>query len=358
VTISTELAGDIASPAAGRPDAPTARLVLPASASYEEWLDVRRSGIGGSDVAAILGLDGFRSPRHVYEAKHGRGDDGDSEAAEVGREIEDFIAYMFTRRSGVETAPTPGTLANLTRPWMLANVDRFALDPRTGEVLGPVELKNRSEYQAEDWEGEQPPDGPALQCHWYMAVGGWSHGYVAGLVGGNKLRWFRLERNEELIGYLIEACERWWRRHVVEGFPPPPDGHPATKPLLARLWDVKVEDVVQVSRDRARVLRARREALRAQAKAIGEELALVENTMRLICGEAGIARAGRDTAWTYQPTGTFASSRFREEQPELAAQYTRSVEAVDTARLQADHPEIYERYRARVLHVPPAKGLQ
>lgn len=356
MTIGTELAGGVQSPAAGRPDAPTARLILPASASREEWDAVRRSGIGGSDVAAILGMDKYRPPRRIYEAKHGRPDEGDSEAAEVGREIEDFIATMFSKRSGIPTAPTPGTLANLTRPWMLANVDKYALDPHTSAVVAPVECKNRSEHQADDWE-RGVPDVPAIQCFWYMAVGGWSHGYVAALIGGNKIRYYRLERDEELIGYLISYCERWWQRHIVEGWPPPPDGHPATKDVLARLWDVRPDDVVDVDRERARQLRARREELRAQAKAVQQELDLVENTMRLICGEAGTARAGRDTAWTYKRTGTFASSRFREEKPELAAQYTRMVPAIDTARLKADHPEIYEQYRARVLTVPPAKGL-
>jgi putative phage-type endonuclease len=154
--------------AAEQSGGPTARVLLPASATREEWSATRRAGIGGSDVAAILGLDKYRGPRHVYEAKHGRPDEVTSEAAEIGTEIEDFIARMFSKKSGVPIATPPGTLVHTEHSWMLANVDRYALwDEESGAVAGPVECKNRSEYQIDDWE-DGVPDSPAIQCHWYQ----------------------------------------------------------------------------------------------------------------------------------------------------------------------------------------------
>ena len=50
---------------------PTARLLAPSGLPREEWLKVRRTGIGGSDVAAILGMDHNRGPLHVYLDKRG-----------------------------------------------------------------------------------------------------------------------------------------------------------------------------------------------------------------------------------------------------------------------------------------------
>ncbi|MFZ3595121.1 YqaJ viral recombinase family protein [Streptomyces sp. BH104] len=337
--------------------APTARLLLPADASRDEWEATRRAGIGGSDVAAILGLGGgkYTSPRHVYEAKHGRPEAVTSEAAEIGTEIEGFIARMFTKRSGIEIAMPPGTLVNLERPWMLANVDRYALDD-TGQVCGPLECKNRSAYQLDDWEDGRVPDAPAIQCHWYMAVGGWSHGYVAALVGGNTLRWSRLERDEEMIGYLVDYCGTWYQRHVVEGIEPPPDGYEATTNLLAKLWTVKPETIAEIDVAKAKELRARRAELKDREKAIAAELRTVENEMRLLTGENEVAKAGGQPAWSWKANGTFASKKFREANPELAAQYRRLVETVDTERLEADHPETYAKYRARQLRVPE-KGI-
>lgn len=354
MTITTERTAGFEHPAAGRADAPTARLLLPAGAPEADWHAARRAGIGGSDVAAILGLDPYRGPRHVYQVKHGRDDTRDTQPMKWGRRLEALIAEAFTEETGLTTVETPGTFAHVDRAWQLANVDRFVLDD-DGAVFAPLECKNRSEYQADDWE-EGVPDSPAIQAHWYMATCGWSHAWVAALIGGNRLRKYRLERDDELIGYLVDHCGRWYQDHVVDGFPPPADGLKTTADLLSQLWDVKPSEVVEVHHSKAKTLREKRAGLKKQEKALAAELRTVENEMRILTGKAEVARVGSKSAWTWRQNGTFASSRFREEMPELAAQYTRQIDAIDTDRLAADHPETYRKFRARVLRVPP-KGL-
>lgn len=336
--------------------APTARLLLTADAPEDAWHEARRGGIGGSDVAALLGLDKYRGPRHVFEAKHGRDVvDGSSEYMEIGREIEDFISYMFTKRSGIPAVPPPGTLVHHEHAWMRANVDRYALDPETGAVAAPVECKNRSEWQLADWE-DGVPDGPALQAHWYMAVGGWPYAWVVALVGGNKLRYHRIERDEELIGDLIDICGGWFQRHIVDGFPPPADGLDATTKLLGRLWDAKEDEIVDVPLSEARKLRKRRKTLRERIEELDTELTTVENQMRLISEDAEVAKCGAATAWSWKQNGNFAERRFRTEQPAVAAEYLTTKQVVDVDRLKDDHPDLYRQYRARVLRVP-AKEL-
>ncbi|WP_326814075.1 YqaJ viral recombinase family nuclease [Streptomyces sp. NBC_01763] len=338
------------------PDAPTARLLLPADASREEWLEVRRAGIGGSDVAGILGLGGkYTGPRHVYEEKHGRSTFKGNEAAEIGIEIEAFIAHMFTKRSGVATAEAPGTLVHVDRPWQRVNVDRYTFE-RPGPASGLLECKNRSEYQADQWEDGAVPDAPAIQCHWGMAVGGWDHGFVAALVGGNKLKWLRLERDEEMCEYLVDYCGKWFQRHVVEGFEPPADGLEATTDLLAKLWSVKAETIAEIDVAKAKELRARHADVKAREKAIKEELRLVENEMKLLTAENEIAKACGKPAWTWKGNGTFASKQFAEAHPDLVAQYTHMVPALDVDRLKDEQPDTYAAFRARRLIVP-AKGI-
>ncbi|MFF5655280.1 YqaJ viral recombinase family nuclease [[Kitasatospora] papulosa] len=334
--------------------APTARLLLPADAPEEAWHEARRSGIGGSDVAAILGLDKYRGPRHVFEAKHGRHLEMDaalSEYAEIGQDIEQFVSYLFTKRSGIPAVPTPGTLVHVENEWMRANIDRYALDAESGAVVAPVELKNRSEYQLDEWE-DGVPDGPALQAHWYMAVGGWSYAWVAALVGGNKLRYHRIERDDEMTETLVDVCGSWFQRHVVEGFPPPADGLAATKDLLGRLWEVKPGEIVEVDRAEAIELREQRTSLRARIKELDTELTAVENQMRLASEAAELAKVGKSTAWTNKQNGTFADKRFREQMPDVAARYVKTVEVTDTERLKDELPDVYNKFRARVLRVP------
>ncbi|HLL34245.1 MAG TPA: YqaJ viral recombinase family protein [Streptomyces sp.] len=357
VPTTTAPAGTVKVPAGGRPDAPTARLILPADAPEEEWHAVRRTGIGGSDVAAILGLDRWKSPLRVWREKLGHRSDVDSEAAECGREMEEVIARLFARRTsdvGLRVAPPPGTLAHREHRWMLVNVDRYVTDYR-GVVLGLLECKNRSEHQWRDWENGVP-DAPALQAHWGMAVGGWDRAWVAALIGGNRLRWYRLERDEEMIAHLIQLCGDWWQQHVVDGEPPPPDGSKATTELLAHLWDVQPEAVVQIQAARAKELRARYLDLRDQIAELQEQKAEVANQMRFETGENEIAMVGASTAWTWKQNGPLQQAKFRKAQPELAAKYTRTVEVLDTTALLNDHPDVCRPYRGRHLYVPE-KGI-
>lgn len=341
-------------PVVGLPYAPTARLLLPADASQEEWLAVRRTGIGGSDVAGILGMDKHRGPRRVYEEKHGYAV-RDNRHMRFGRRMEPVIAAEFEDETGLTTAMPTGTLAHLEHGWARANVDRFVLD-EAGNVVAPLECKNRGEWAGREWEeGDEAPEATALQAHWYTAVGGWSHSYAAAVVGGNRLVVFRQERDEELVEELFRYCGEWYQRHVVEGFPPEVDGLKSTTDLLARLWECKPEEVAQVDLTVAKDLRAQRAALKAQIKELEEEVRVVENRMRDLTGESGVAMVGQAKAWSWTP-GNFAPKRFREEEPELAAEFTHVVEDIDLDRLKAERPDVYTRFRARTLRVP-AKGI-
>ncbi|MFD4830209.1 YqaJ viral recombinase family protein [Streptomyces uncialis] len=330
-----------------------ARLLLPADSSEAAWLAARQAGLGGSDIAAILGLSRYRSPWHVWREKQGLSDFRDSEAAECGRELEAAIGRLFSRRSGRPVTSVPGTLQNIERPWMLANIDCLAIEADGSEA--PVECKNRSEYQLDDWLEDEAPDDPALQCLWYVAVGGYRHGYVAGLIGGNKLKWFRLERDEDLIAHLIEFCGDWWQRHVVDGVQPDPDGSKATTELLKHLWDAEDGVIAVADPGEVAILKARRAELKEAVKATEKDINTIENRLRVIAGEAALVTdaAGR-ALFTLKANGTFAPTRFRNEHPDLAAQYVRQVDALDTKALAADHPETHGKYRARVLRFPAA----
>ncbi len=347
---TTTLEAGATTPAAGRPDAPTARLILPTSATHEEWLTVRRSGIGGSDVAAILGLDDYRGPLRVWEEKAGYREP-ENDRMKWGKRLEGVIAEGFEEETGLVTSVPAGTFAHLDRPWALANIDRHVLED--GLVVAPLELKNKSEYVAKKWEGnDEAPDSPAIQAHWYTAVGGYSHSYVAALLGGNRITVFRQERNEELIAELFRICGEWYQRHLVEGVRPKADGNKGTKDLLAALYEVKPEAVKEIPLDEAKALRAARASLKDQAKALEEQLTEVENQMRDRAGADAIVKAGKSVAWTWKPSGKFSDKQFREKYPDLVEKYTTTVEVIDGARVKADLPEIHTKCRARVLLVP------
>ncbi|MEU3899799.1 YqaJ viral recombinase family protein [Streptomyces sp. NPDC045251] len=335
---------------------PTARLLLPAGAPEDVWRATRQQGAGGSDVAAILGMDSYGGALRVWLEKTGqapeRRDARLERSARRGHRLEGLVAEFFAEESGLTVLDSPGTLQHADHPHWLANPDRLVTS-HEDDAPGVLECKSRTwrSAQAEGWHGDQAPDGPAIQAHWYLTVTGYRFAYVAGLIDDD-LSWWRIERDDELCAMLADAVDRFWHDHVEAGLPPAPDGSEATTELLARLWEAREEATVEVDPVETVLLTQRRRELREQISDLGDELTAVENRMRALLGDAEVATVGAKPVITWRQNGNFAPSRFREAEPELAAQYTHLVPAVDLKRLAADHPLTYRKYRARVLRVP------
>ncbi|WDO09900.1 YqaJ viral recombinase family protein [Streptomyces murinus] len=352
-------AGVEATNRASTPVTPTARLLLAAGAPEDAWHEARQQGVGGSDVAAILGMDGHGGALRVWLEKTGqapeRHDAQLERAARRGHRLEGLVAEFFAEESGLVVLDSPGTLQHVDHPHWIANPDRLtaAPDDQARDELGVLECKSRTWRSAriEGWHGEQAPDRPAIQAHWYLTVTGYRFAHVAGLID-DELEWWRLERDEELCAMLADAVDRFWHDHVLAGLPPKPDGTDATTELLARLWDAREEATVEVDPVETMLLKQRRRELREEIASRADELGEVENRMRQLAGDAEVATIGGRPAYTWRQNGQFATARFREAEPQLATEYTRLVPAVDTDRLAQEHPAIYRKYRARQLRVP------
>lgn len=331
---------------------------MPAGPTDDVWRAVRRMGVGGSDVPAILGLDRFRGPLGVWQDKLGHPRELDARlerSARRGHRLEGLVAEFFAEESGATVLDSPGTLQHVDHPHWLANPDRIVLrtDDQDAAEPGVLECKSRTwrAAQAEGWRGDEAPDAPSLQAHWYLTVTGYRHAYVAGLIDDD-LVWWRLERDDELCQMLADAVDQFWHDHVLTRVPPPADNSRDTTELLAHLWDAREEATVEVDPVEALLLNQRRRELKEQAAGIEHELTGVENRMRQLAGDAEVATVGGKPVFTWKANGQFAHRKFRNAEPELAAGYTHLVPAVDTARLAADHPTTYRKYRARVLRAP------
>lgn len=342
---------------------PTARLLAPAGISREEWLGVRKQGIGGSDVAAILGMDRHRGPLHVYLDKRGeyeeRSDPKLNRAARRGTRLEGLVAEIFAEETGLHVVETPGTFQHAERSWMLVNLDRAVFERQGDDLNGDgrvLECKTRTwrSARAEDWHGDEPPDGPAIQAYWGMAVTGYRKGHVAGLVDDD-FRHFELPWDQELIDHLVKAVSDFWHNHVVAGVPPEPGDLEATDELLSHLWEAKADSMRFFSPEEAAEadrLIARRQEIRDQRGELNRELEGIENTLKAKLGDAEIAIAPGRELYYWRRNGTFAPKRFALAEPDLAAKYRKKVDVLDVDALKIHQPDEYRAHRARKLHVP------
>lgn len=197
----------------------------------DEWLGLRRKGIGGSDAAAILGLNPWKTPMDVWLEKTGEFEDdpGENEKMYWGNVLEDIVAREFMARTGLKVRRRNAILKHKNRPFMIANVDRLVIGHKAG-----LECKTAGQYTAEDWEMGLP-DYYMPQLQHYMAVTGYPVWYVAVLIGGQEFKYYKITRDDYFIRDLIQAEVEFWRL-VETRTPPPVDGTKASTELIKKLY--------------------------------------------------------------------------------------------------------------------------
>lgn len=296
-------------------------LTLTVDMSREEWLKARKVGIGGSDASAIAGLNKWKSPVGVYLDKTGQAPDEDlaGEAAYWGNVMEDIVAQEFSRRTGLKVRRRNAILKHPEHSFMLANVDRLIVGAREG-----LECKTASEYLKDLWEGEEIPASYLLQCQHYMAVTGYTAWHIAVLIGGNKFVYKKIERDEELIQYLLDIEKNFWEEHVLKQIPPTFDGSDASVELLKALYpEAKPNTEILLPADTSTYLEAL-DQVNYDLKQLETQKKEYENKIKALMGENEKAIAGeRIITWKSITSNRFDSKRFSAEYPDLYSKYTK-----------------------------------
>ena len=184
----------------------------------EDWLAARRTGIGGSDIAAVLGLSPWKTPLAVYLDKIGEGEAVDeTEAMRWGTIHEPTIAREYERRTGHEIREAE-MMRSARYPWMLASVDRLIESP----FQGVLEIKTARTAQGWGEEGtDEVPVQYLLQVQHYLVVTEREVAEIAVLIGGSDFRIYRVPFHAEIAQRIIEEGGRFWRDNVLAHVPPP-----------------------------------------------------------------------------------------------------------------------------------------
>lgn len=270
------------------------------------WLAQRRKGLGGSDIAAVMGLSPWRSPLDVYLDKVGEAQpDETNEAQYWGLTLEDVVAREYAARTGRKVQRVNAVLQHPEHPWMLGSIDRaiVAYGSRarldaTGRLAGAeavLECKTVSAYAAGDWQGLDGSDALpvyyAAQAMWYLAITGLPWCDVPALIGGQRFVVRRVERDDETIRGMVEQAEAFWRGHVLAQQPPPP----RTGAEAAKLFGRDTGEMVEIghSAELVRVVDELR-AVRQQLQALEHAEDRLRDQLQLAIGPAaGLAVNGQ-----------------------------------------------------------------
>lgn len=280
--------------------------VLAPDAPRTVWLRARADSIGGSEAASIAGLNRFCSPYELWLIKTGR-DPGPREDAKMraGTLLEPITVAMFEAETGLE-----GHQAGMWRSrlcgWEHANPDRFI-----GADAG-LECKATFEHGAREWESG-PTAHAIVQAQWYMHVTGRRRWYIALLTDGWSLRWWWLERDDDLIATLQHEVARFWHEHVIADVAPPVDGSEHTWQAIRKAYGFTYRGGSRIEIPGLAHLVTQRHELKAAMAHLKSELDPIENTIKAGIGDHEIGCENGRALIAWSSRGENSATRYLKE---------------------------------------------
>ncbi|MCL1986876.1 MAG: YqaJ viral recombinase family protein [Firmicutes bacterium] len=281
--------------------------------SEQEWLKIRRLGIGGSDAAAIVGMNPWASPYSVWADKTNRiAPKADNEPMRQGRDLENYVRQRFEEETGKKAHRKNIIVKNPKYPHAIANIDRWIKDENA-----ILECKTTSSYNLKSFAGGEFPDNYYCQCMHYLAITGADRCYLAVLVLGREFLIFTIDRNEDEISALMQAEQAFWENYVLTDNPPPADGTAATTAAIKDIFGESIgESTIELFGMDGR-LQVWQE-LQDRKKALEQDMERVKQDIQLKMGEIETAfTTDYKITWKTQNRKTFDNKRFAGDNPSL-----------------------------------------
>lgn len=292
--------------------------------SNDNWLKLRKAGIGGSDAAAILGMTPWKSPYQLWLEKTGEVEAEDISTKEVvhfGHVLEQVVADEFCQRAD-KLVRRCGVYRMKDYPFIQGSFDRLLV----GEDAG-LECKTTNSFARTEWDEGKIPPAYYVQCQHYMMVSGLPRWYIACLVGGNHFVMHTIERDEEDIKALLKAEVDFW--HKVENhIMPEVDGSTSCKEALSRKYPGGNKETIVLPSDSVKLLN-RLDELKESEKSIKGQIAEIQNKFCSMLGDYEIGTVGDDedartVKWqTVAGRVTVDTKRLKKEQPDIFAKYSK-----------------------------------
>lgn len=288
----------------------------------EEWLEDRKTGIGGSDIGTILGLNSKKSPYQLWEEKTGKTDGSvDNNFTRAGIKLEPMVADWFAETTGLPLS-NPGQ--NITRhkdfDFVLGTPDRITYDSTTNKA-GILEIKTTGKII----DPEQIPLMWFCQVIWYAGIKkSWNdqEGYDY-----NHIAWWErltcafnfipITFDQEFSKYLIEKADEFWSKYVLADTPPPPTNLKDLQILYARHQPGKsiiATDELQKSIAELKTISEAIKAAKDQEAIAKLKIQMIMGDCESVINEDGIPLVTWKSA---KDSLEFDTERFKAEHPEL-----------------------------------------
>jgi putative phage-type endonuclease len=269
--------------------------------------ELRRQGVGGSDIAALAGQNKYRTAHDVWLEKVGYApltDDPPSEAAYWGLQLEEILCNEYARRENVRLVQMPfanGIARDPIDPWIQGSPDRLVdAVPLVGVDAKMAGLRQAGRFGEEGTD--QIPDEYLLQCQWYLRLTHAVRWDLAVLLG-QEFRIYRVEPHKALQDTLVEIARTFWFEHVIPTVPPTVDHTTNARRMLEAIYPMQQDEIRPATDEEVAMAREMRDAERVLQRAEMQHAHL----RNLLCHQIGLAEgiAGPGFRFTWKRTRDF-----------------------------------------------------
>jgi putative phage-type endonuclease len=279
----------------------------------EQFLLERKLGIGGSDIAPIMGLSPYSTPLDVYRDKMNPivAYEEETEDLKRGARVEKYILQEYCEVNNCSLEINLAPFIDLKYPFMRGNVD--------AKVVGEnviVEAKSTKSPIAK-WE-EGIPEYYRTQVAYYAMLTNAERVDVPVLFSNWQYACFTYWRDLEYEARIRQAVIDFWNNHIVAGIPPAPSNPAELQEVYPKLETAKTIKADSDIREKINIWQEtslKRRELEKQEEKLKIE---IQNFM----GDAGILDAG------------FCKVALKE----------RTMSRLDTGALKEAMPELYREY--------------
>lgn len=292
--------------------------------SREEWLDIRKGGIGSSEVATIVGLNPWETPYQLWRRKTGLDAPKEENAAmRNGHHLEDAVSRMWNDATGreiIKRSAIDWIIRDNDRPYLQVSPDRtyWLGESRSPEAKGILEIKTtRMKVDA-----DSIPQYWFAQLQYQLGVAGYEQGSLAWLSAGQgfDFGYKDIKLVSSFFEWIIEEVSRFWTDCVQGGQEP---NAISVKDVLLKYNRHTDGKLIECS-DEVFNAYLKLKEVRRELDSLEERKTALEDTIKMAFGDAEALTYGGDTIATFKapkPSAKFDAKAFQKDHPDLAKPY-------------------------------------
>lgn len=293
--------------------------------------------IGGSDMAAILGLSKFKTPVDVWLEKTGQATQQTSSLAmRFGQYAEEFIAREYASATGQGVAVYEEAFVDPESPFLAGHIDRFVL-PKEASLFNSanrlavtklLECKTANPFVQQEWGDagtDSVPMAYLIQCLWYLMLTGCDSADLAVLFGNSDFRIYTIGRDTEVETILKEKARQFWQGHVLTNIAPPASSEADCRTLFQKAIPSKTKEADQNDLDLLEQLKTINQNLLSYEEKLSE---IKQKLMSKMQDAESLQYQGKVlVTWKApKPSKKLDAKLLAQDHPQLAAQYQIEIE--------------------------------